>query len=181
VIAQYEGPLFTPTGVRRDSPVVQAGKVLFLGPPMGDLPVTGILRYELEDSVRARFNKYYKEHSVRVTPLIRLSISGAAKNPGFYQFRADVPLSDVIMRGGGQSTAGTIDDIVIKRGDKVIWGAQDVQSALTSGMTVSQLDLQAGDDIVVGQAAANNIWRTILPYATPIISGLVLLFFQRRR
>jgi hypothetical protein len=178
VIIQYEGPVFGPSALRRDSLIVQAGKTLVLGAPMGDLGLTGVLRFELEDSVRARLNKYYKEQSVRVTPLIRLSISGGARNTGFYQFRTDALLSDVTMRAGGATAPGTVEEITIKRGDKVIWGASDVQTALTGGMTISGLDLQAGDDIVFAQAPT-NLWKSIWPYTTSAL-GLILLILRRR-
>jgi hypothetical protein len=86
------------------------------------------------------------------------------------------------MRGGGQasSTVGTIDEIVIKRGDKVVWGASDVQTALSGGMTILDLDLQAGDDVVfAASASTSQMWKTILPYTTTLL-GLVLLFIRRR-
>jgi hypothetical protein len=178
VIIQYEGAVFGPTASRRDSLIVQAGKMLLLGPPMGDLGLTGVLRFELEDSVRARLNKYYREQSVRVTPLIRLSISGGARNTGFFQFRSDALFSDVTARAGGSVTPGAVDEITIKRGDKVIWGAADVQTALSGGMTISGLDLQPGDDIVFAPAKS-NIWKSIWPYTTSAVTLLLLLLRRR--
>jgi hypothetical protein len=181
VIIDHEGPSIT----RRDSLVVGAGKTLHLSSPLGELSLQGMLRYELADSVRGRVDKYFKDQSVRVMPLVRLSISGAARSPGFYQFRTDAPLTDVVMRGGGvqsqgQTQTSTLDNIVIKRGEQIIWGAQDVQSALTNGMTVLALDLQAGDDIVFGQAPGVH-WKTFAPYVGSVLTGLLLFIIQRAR
>jgi hypothetical protein len=176
VIIDHEGPTIT----KRDSLVVGIGKLLHLAAPMGDLSLQGLLRYELTDSVRGRVDKYFKDQTVRVMPLVRLSISGTAKSPGFYHFRTDAPLSDVVMRGGSQSPTGALENIVIKRGDQVTWGMQDVQTALTSGMTVQDLELQAGDDIVFGQASGVQ-WKSLAPYLTPIATGLLFFIINRAR
>src|SRR6185503_9323913 len=111
IIATYEGPpgALTPvgsSGLRRDSLVVEAGKILHLTEPMGDLKLQGVLRFEIQDSIEGRVSRYFRNQVVRVSPLMRLKISGAAKSPGFYHFRTDIPLSDVIMRGGGSQSGG---------------------------------------------------------------------------
>ena len=178
MIANYEGAGLT----RRDSLVVEAGKVLHLLAPLGDLSLEGVLRFEAQDSISARVAKYFKNEAVRVTPLIRISVSGAAKAPGFMHVRLDQPLSDVLMRGGGlvPAAAGAPPNrIDIMRGDKVLWDNAAVATALTDGLTLEQLDLQAGDDILV-TAVQPTQWKTVLQYVLPVFT-ILIYFIPRRR
>ncbi|MEP6990028.1 MAG: hypothetical protein ABJA80_03790, partial [bacterium] len=97
VIVTLEGA----TAQRSDTLTVQADRVLRLDQPVGDLNLKGVLRSELPDSVQGRVSRFLKNVVVHVVPLVRISISGAVRAPGFYYVRADLPLSDVIMRNGG--------------------------------------------------------------------------------
>ena len=174
VIVTYEG-LKTQGG---DTLVVQSGKVLRLGEPLGDLDLRGVLRFELPDSVAHRVSKYFKSATVRVTPLLRLSVSGAVRLPGYYYARADTPLSDLITRTAGQDQTTDLGDVVVKRDEEVIWNSSDVRKAFREGGTLESLGLVTGDEITVGARA--HPWPAILQYAVPIVSALVLSLLLRR-
>lgn len=176
IIVQYEGLGLT----QRDSLVVRAGRILPLPDPMGDLNLTGILRSELADSVTARVAKYYRNEVVHVHPMLRLSISGAVPRPGFYYEAADAPLSDVIMRTGGQDQLSDLRNVKILRGDQVLWSADDVQAALGDGLTVQGLDLQPGDEIVIG-AKRQTPWLAIASVLGSVVGLGVSLFTIMRR
>ena len=175
IIATFEGLALT----RRDSLVVGAGKVIRMLEPMGDMSLVGVLRSEIEDSVNVRVAKYFRNIVVHVTPLLRLSVSGAVRLPGFYQSRPDTPLSDLIMRVGQDQTAD-LRNVTIKRGERVLWSGPDVQSALSEGFTLDRLELDPGDEIIVGSKTTNH-WSSIVMYVLPALSVAALLLQQLRR
>jgi protein involved in polysaccharide export with SLBB domain len=162
-----------------DSVMVLAGRIIRLREPMGDLNVSGLLRSELLEAVSTRVAKYFKNTIVRVSVPLRLSISGAVRLPGFYYFPVDSPLSDLIMRTGGQDPSADLKDVVIKRGDQVLWTNEDVQAALGDGITLERLNLEPGDEIIVGAKHQSNIW-TILQVSIGLL-GVILSFYRFSR
>ena len=98
---------------------------------------------------------------VHATPLVRLSIQGAVARPGYYDIPADVRLSDVVTKAGGTTPNADTKNVVIRRGDEVIWGAKDVQTALTDGLSVDRLNMRAGDEITVGVQRSPFSWQVI--------------------
>jgi hypothetical protein len=174
ILVKYEGP-----GLTKDEElVVQAGRIVRLGEPLGDLSLGGVLRFEIQNLITQRVERMYKNEVVHVTPLIRLSISGAVRSQGFYHVRADLPLSDVIMKAASQDPNANMGDIVIKRGQQVLWANADVQSALSNGMTVEGLNLEPGDEIVVGTRTANR-WLLVAQIGIPVMTLLVSLLLRR--
>lgn len=176
IIVSFDG-----IGLQRgDTMLVQAGKILRFGEPMGDLNLTGVLRPEVVDSVSNRVSKYFRNIVVRVTPLLRISLTGSVRAPGFYYARSDIPLSDFIMRSGGQDATADLDNTVIKRGTRVLWNAEDVRVAFRDGMTLDGLNLNPGDEIAVGSRATSDFWPKALQYGLPVVSALLLQIFLRR-
>ena len=174
VIVTYEG-LRTQGG---DTLVVQSGKRLQLGEPLGDLGLTGVLRFELQDSIANRVGKYFKSGVVHVTPLIRLSVSGAVRAPGYYYSRADMPLSDLITRSAGQDQATNLRDVVVKREEETIWDGPAVQRAFRDGLTLEALGLVTGDEVTVG--ARRNAWPMVAQFGLPVLSALLITLLVRR-
>jgi protein involved in polysaccharide export with SLBB domain len=175
IIASFEGVALT----RTDTFVVQTGKIAHLGEPLGDLPVAGVLRFEIADSIAARVGKYYKNEVVHVTPLMRISISGAVRAPGVYYARRDLPITDLITRNAGQDASTDLRNIVIRRGADVLWSKDDVGAAMSDGLTLEQLNLEQGDEIVVGTRSANR-WLLFAQIGVPIMSAIILPLLLRR-
>jgi protein involved in polysaccharide export with SLBB domain len=135
----------------RDTLLVQSGRRLVLPPPIGDVELTGVLYAEVTDTLNARIAQYYKSIKVRATPLIRLSVTGAVLHPGYYYFASDSPLSDLVMRTGGQTGNADLRKAQLRRANTVLWKGDDVQAALAGGATVQSLGLRAGDELNVGE------------------------------
>jgi hypothetical protein len=176
ILAMYDGTAMTKT----DTLVVQTGRVIHLGEPMGDLTVAGLLRNELADSMSARVNRLFKQEDVRLVPLLRLSIAGPVASPGSHYVRADVPLTDVITRFAGPAPAADMERTTIRRGDALIWGSEDVRAALADGLTLERLDLAPGDEIVVGTRQMSNKWMLAAQIGVPIITAIIIQFVVRR-
>lgn len=173
---KYEGPGLT----EEKDLVVQAGRVVRLGEPMGDADLSGVLRFEVQSLIAARIDRLYKNEVVHVTPLVRVAISGAVHTPGTYHVPPDTPLSDVIMRNAGQDPSADSHNIVIRRGPQVLWAAADVQSALTNGLTVEGLNLEPGDEIVIGTRTPNR-WWLVAQYAAGISASVLIALLVRNR
>jgi protein involved in polysaccharide export with SLBB domain len=173
---KYEGPALN----KDEDLVVQAGRVVRLGEPMGDVNLSGVLRFEVQSLIAARIERLFKNEVVHVTTLVRVAISGAVHTPGSYHVPPDTPLSDVIMRNAGQDQSADPHNIVIRRGPQVLWAAADVQSALTNGLTIEGLNLEPGDEIVVGTRTPNR-WWLIAQYSAGIAASIVVALLVRHR
>jgi hypothetical protein len=134
-----------------DTVIVQAGKMIIFPPPIDSISLDGVLFSELTSAINVRVSKYFKDVVVRAVPLMRLSVTGAIARPGYYYFPTDSPLSDLLMRGGGQGPGSDMPKSAIRRGSRVVWTGADVQTALADGTTIEALGLRPGDELVVAE------------------------------
>jgi hypothetical protein len=163
------------TGGFSDTLVVRTGDVLPI-PQMGELPLTGVLRSEINDRLKAHVAKYLRDPVVQAIPLVRLGVLGSVGRPGFYYTAADLPLSDVLMEAGGPTADADVGKISIKRKGQEIIDPENSSVALSRGMSLDTMHLQAGDEIDVGRKREFN-WGIIIPTVTGIL-GLLIAFTQ---
>jgi protein involved in polysaccharide export with SLBB domain len=133
-----------------DTLVVREGRVIDL-PGKAVLPLTGVLRSELKDRVTSEVLKYVKADRVDVTPLTRIGVFGEVAHPGYFAFRSDVPITDAIMQAGGPTASANIEKTVVRRANREIRSADETRQAVAKGMTLDQLGMTAGDELVVGK------------------------------
>lgn len=155
---------------------VRAGKMLPL-PRMGEMPLDGVLRSELNDKLSSYLAKYLRDSTARAIPLVRLAVLGQVRSPGYYYTPADVLLSDVLMKAGGPAPDADIGKMIIRRSGETIWGAGDVRTAVTDGLSLDRLHLRAGDEIYLPPESHFN-WSTLLQagaIATSVIVTIVTL------
>jgi len=131
-----------------DSFVVASGRVLTL-PGLPDIPLKGVLRSEAREYLTAQLSRYLKDPQVRVRTKIRLSVFGSVGRPGFYQIPADVPATDAIMVAGGPASDADLSKVFVRRGSEEIWPSDVLQDAMRRGLTLDQLNLQAGDELIL--------------------------------
>ena len=81
--------------------------------------------------------------------LIRIAIAGEVVRPGFYAVSTDLVLADAVMVAGGATPDGRLDKLRIERGERRLFEPRAVEQAIARGQTLDDLDLQAGDRIVV--------------------------------
>jgi len=130
--------------------LVGAGRVLSL-PAMPDISLRGVLRSEAQDYLTTHLARQVRDPRVLVLTNIRLTITGAVGNPGFYQVPADIMATDAIMvAAGGFAGTGDPNRTSIRRQGREIWSREAFQQAMIQGMTLDQLNLRAGDEITVG-------------------------------
>lgn len=131
---------------RTDTMQLRGGKLLQFA--MADIPLHGVLRSELTDTLRHYLSKYIVNPVVRATPLLPLAVFGPVGMPGYHYFPADVLLRDVLMRVGGLGVAD-VRKTVIKRGTETIWDVEDIRIALREGLSLDRLHLRAGDEVYI--------------------------------
>jgi protein involved in polysaccharide export with SLBB domain len=155
------------TGVKQVAP----GRILQL-PGVPDISLRGILRSELEPYLTQEIGRYLRDPQVRARPLIRITVVGGVTKPGFYQFDADLLLSDALTQAGGIGTNTKLKNSAILRDKQEIVGQDLFQRAIKDGLTLDQLNLRAGDEINVGERSTGNWYTTLSTIA--IIPGLIL-------
>jgi len=134
--------------VLSDTFTVAAGPELPL-PQVGAVPLDGVLRSELPERVTTYLARYLREPVVQVRPLIRLMVEGDVARPGYYALSPDLPLADALAAAGGLTQHANVDEIRVQRGAIEILGGPHLQQALGRGSSIDQLNLQAGDRLLV--------------------------------
>jgi protein involved in polysaccharide export with SLBB domain len=137
------------------------GPVLEL-PQVGGVPLDGVLRSELEARVQSYLARYLRNPVVRVRPLLRVVVEGDVARPGFYAASPQQPLSDVINAAGGLTQRAKTSAIRVARGDETIWSGAALQQALGRGYSLDQLNLRAGDRLIVpGRSDSERAFRIV--------------------
>jgi protein involved in polysaccharide export with SLBB domain len=131
-----------------DTMQVQAGRILQF-PKMSEVSLNGVLRSELNETLRRHLAKYLTNPNVRAVPLLPVAVAGNVRNPGFFYAPADYLLRDLITRAGGPVPEADVSKTEIRRGGETIWNVHAVRVAFTNGLSLDRLHLRAGDEIFV--------------------------------
>lgn len=169
--------IFGRPGTGTDTITVRAGKTISI-PQMVDLSLEGVLRSELTEKLRAHLAQYLQDPSVVTLPLLRIAVYGQVGRIGTHYVPLDILLNDLIMIAGGPGPLADMDKLQIRRGGEVIWGGDDLRTALNDGISLERLHLRAGDELWVDPLSRGMFnWTTILQ-AVGAISGI---FFTLNR
>ena len=133
-----------------DTFVVRAGRTLSL-PNLSDISLAGVLRSELQGFLSKEIARYVREPVVQTSSLIRLAVLGQVIRPGFYAVGSDILVTDVIMLAGGPNGEADLRKVSVRRGAREVWTADRIHAAMTQGTTLDQLNLRAGDELVIGE------------------------------
>lgn len=147
-------------------------------PQAGELSVDGVLRSELQARIDAQIARYLRTATVRVQPLTRLAVLGEIRTPGFVYVPNEALLSDVISAAGGLTPTGSLRRAFVRReGQKIVSSARFAQ-ALTAGVTLDDLGVRAGDELVVGERRDYNFSQIL--QTTAILLGSTATFIAIR-
>ena len=139
--------------------VIAGSKVLLKD--VGEIPLAGVLRSELQEQMAKQISKYIKDVRVRATPLVRLSVLGPVGKPGFFYMPPDIPLGEAVMRAGGPVGSADLNRSVIRRNTEELYDSRNTRTAMNQGLTLDQLSLRDGDSIEVGEKSGGN-WGKIV-------------------
>ncbi len=144
-------------------------------PDAGPISVAGLLRSEVEDYLRKEMQKYVRDPLVRAEANIRIAIFGGINTQGYFIVPASALLTDVIMQSaGGPSGNQKIQDSEILRADMVILDQEGFKLAIREAKSLDQLNLQAGDEIRIGEKRSGR--PPILAYVGALTTVTYLLF-----
>jgi hypothetical protein len=155
-----------------DSLPVEPGPAITL-PVYGTIPLQGILRSELETHLTRELGRFINNPVVRAESLMRVSVQGDVGRPGFYTLPADMLLGEVLMEAGGPGRSADLEGIRIERLGERIWAGEELRAVLADGRTLDQLNLRAGDEIVVPERARSGVWGTVARASIGIASILI--------
>jgi protein involved in polysaccharide export with SLBB domain len=147
-------------------------------PEAADIPLDGVLRSELQDHLTTQLARYLRNAVVRAEPLTRLAVLGEVRSPGFIHVPSQSLLSDVITAAGGPTANGSLNRASIRRDGRIVLSSPSFARALTTGTTLDDLGIRAGDEIVVEAKRSTN-WTQMLQ-ATAIVVGSAATFIAVR-
>lgn len=136
--------------VQKDTLIVRSGRVIEI-PGKFTVPLTGVLRSELQAVVSAEVLKYVKAQQIEAIPLLRLGVLGEVAHPGYFAFAPDIPITDAIMGAGGPTPSAEMGRSVVKRGSTLYRSSDEMRTAIARGLTLDQFGLTAGDELVIGR------------------------------
>ncbi len=138
-------------------------------PDMPPLDMKGVLRSEAKERIQTHIAQFIRNPQLEVEPLLRLGLLGSVTRPGYYNVRADVPVSEVVMVAGGMSGEADFKKTTVQRGNQEIYDRETIRKSMAAGMSLDQLGVQSGDEIVVGKRSSG------FTGALPIITGIAAL------
>lgn len=151
-----------------DTLAVRTGTVLVIQ-GLGEISLRGVLRSELSVYMKREVTRFVRSATVTATSVVRLGIAGPVIRPGFYEFGAEMLLSDAIMKIGGPGGTADLHNIVIQRGPEEAWGRNAIDVALQEGISIEQLGLKSGDQMIIGEKN---------PLSAQLVLQYVMLGFQ---
>lgn len=151
-----------------DTFAVRVGQVLPL-PDMPPLEMRGVLRSEAKARIQTHISQFIRNPQVEVEPLIRMGLLGLVTRPGYYNVRADVPVSEVVMVAGGMAAEADFKKTTAQRGQVELYDRETIRKAMAAGMSLDQLGIQSGDEIVIGKRNSG------FGGALPVITGVAAL------
>jgi len=160
-----------------DTMQVQTGKVLQF-PKMSEVSLNGVLRSELNETLRRHLSKYLTNPNVRAIPLLPVAVVGNVRTPGFFYAPADFLLRDLIARAGGPAPEADMSKTEVRRGGQTIWNVQAVRVAFTEGMSLDRLHLRAGDEVYVPAQRQRFQIHTILAVVSTLAAVVVVMQSQ---
>ena len=121
-------------------------------PGLATISVANLLRSEVEAHLRKEISKYLRDAQVIAEAQIRIAMFGGINKQGFWVVPASAPITDVLMQvGGGPAGDADLEKSRITRGGKEIVSPAAFQVALREARTLDHLNVQAGDEIWIGE------------------------------
>ena len=165
----------TTEAVIADSASVREGRVITLS-TLPEAKLAGVLRSELDSALLAHVSRYLKNARVRTVSLTQVSIVGAVARPGYYWTPPDRPISELLTLAGGYALDADLHELEIRRGNRVVLTTDASRKALSTGLTVEQVDVHSGDEVKVPIKRRFN-WSTITQTLF-VVSSLFFAGFQ---
>jgi polysaccharide biosynthesis/export protein len=134
--------------------IVDRSGGIFL-PRAGRITAAGLKLPELEDAIKAALRRVYINFELSVTMgqlrSMQIFILGQARRPGTYTVSSFSTLVNALFASGGPSSRGSLRDVQVKRGGKVLTHF-DLYDLLLRGDKTKDVPLLPGDVIFIPNA-----------------------------
>jgi protein involved in polysaccharide export with SLBB domain len=140
---------------------VMPGPALDL-PQIGTLSLVGVRRSGLEAYLRQAVGRFIRDPNVRATSTIRIGVVGQVQKPGFYYVPAAASLTDVLIAAGGPMQGAAVNKMKLTRAGTTTVPDDALRSALSRDLTLAQLGVRSGDQLVMPQADTGGKLTRIL-------------------
>jgi protein involved in polysaccharide export with SLBB domain len=144
-------------------------------PQLGAVPLHGVLRAELQDTVTAYLSRYLRDPQVEVRPLLRVVVEGQVNRPGFIAAAPEQPLAAVINAAGGFTQQAKVTDIQLQRGETTVLRGRALQDALGQGFSLDRLSMRPGDRLYVPQRVDSERTLRIVGLILSVPVGILAL------
>jgi polysaccharide biosynthesis/export protein len=116
-------------------------------PLLAEVRAVGVPIEDLRSELRRRYGEVQRNPVVTVTPMFRVSVTGAVQRPGIHVIAPNTTLLDVIVLAGGFRAEADQENVRIVRPGQVT--DYDALRALETGEGTEAIALRSGDHIVV--------------------------------
>ncbi len=134
-----------------DSFTVVAGPALQL-PVIGRVSLAGVRYADLQTYLSETIGHYVKNATVTARVTLRIGVLGEVQRPGFYSVPAEGLVSDALMAAGGPSSGAKVNDAHVERNGAATIPSDSLARGLAAGLTLAQMGLRSGDQIVLPAA-----------------------------
>ena len=148
-------------------------------PLIGAISLRGVLHAELESHLSSQLARRIRDPIVQARPMLRVAIEGAVLRPGFYSVPAAALLGEALMIAGGLASSARVEEAKVERSGRDVLSASAFRQAVTSGLTLDQLDVRAGDRIMVPQGGGLVETEARLRTVTVLLSIPLTVFALR--
>jgi polysaccharide export outer membrane protein len=137
-------------------------------PLIGKVNVGRYTSESLESYLEEEYSSYLRNPIIQTLPLIRVSVVGNVRAPGLYRVEPDRPFWDIIAMAGGPTERGDITRMFVMRGGEIV--NQDLLSAYERGVSMQEIGIQSGDQIMIPRYKGPFPWRMIISISSLSVS-----------
>ncbi len=145
-------------------------------PDIGTVSLAGVRRADLETYLTTAIGRYVRNPHVRATSTIRIGVIGQVVRPGFYDLPATSSLTDVLMAAGGPTQTADFAKAKLMRVDSTIVRPDSLQTAIARNLSLAQLRVRSGDQLVIAQQQPGQGWTRALS----VLAGVTALLLAYR-
>jgi polysaccharide export outer membrane protein len=138
-------------------------------PRLGEVAVAGIAVDSLAPRLREAYSRYLRNPSIEVTPLRRIVVLGAVRQPGAFLVDPTATPIDVLALAGGVASDGRQDRLELRRA-----GARVTVPLTGEAAVAAREPLRSGDQLVIPQQSWLSRNRWVIPTAvSSVVTVLV--------
>jgi hypothetical protein len=148
-------------------------------PGFSALSLAGVLRSELEETVRRHVVASVLDATVTTRVLVRVAVFGSVTSPGYQVVPAETRLDELLTGAGGPLASADPSRFALMRGSEVLLRDAEFLRAIGAGATVASLGLREGDFLAVTDRPP-SFDSTIAIQIFTVIAGPILAVLLTR-